>query len=232
MAPPMEPFARTRPAVHSPPSPTRTPLSFLSLTVQCANRRHTSVTGGTGAGGTSTTLPPDRRRSSTFLSAGFLAAFLATLGPGARDTLGEPWRVRMRSSEDTLSFKGHGFGTFPMDDWRLSMGWGCGQREEHCLYTLHVHTCVGVGIRDGYKGAPLGRWGGGGVAIKAEQMLWLYFHMGALSFEFLEMNCLHSVPQATGGKEVSESETVISLLTSAASAPWRPSHAGTGNASH
>ena len=50
-------------------------------------------------------------------------------------------------------------------------------------------------------------------------------------FGFSGGNWLHGVP--TGGREmVIESGTVAPLLTSAASAPGPPSHAGAGNASH
>ena len=93
----------------------------------------------------------------------------------------------------------------------------------------------------GYPGARRGGsrwsepWGGGGVAGKAASV-----PVGTSGcthrFEFSGINCLCCLSQVPshGGNAflVRESGTVVPLLTSAASAPRRPSLAGAGNASH
>ena len=49
-----------------------------------------------------------------------------------------------------------------------------------------------------------------------------------------EPPCPQTLPNSRPNSKCfpAESESVVPLLTSAASAPWRPSHAGAGNASH
>ena len=60
-----------------------------------------------------------------------------------------------------------------------------------------------------------------------------YSRVRTLVWVFRNKLCTSRVPNHWGRNILlGESGTVVPLLTSAASAPWRPSHAGAGNASH
>ena len=68
--------------------------------------------------------------------------------------------------------------------------------------------------------------------MKAESVCPLILPVVPTGLIFLEESVFLACPQTVGNSMVGKSGTVVPLLPSAASAPWRPSHAGAGDASH